>query len=326
MVNFVVIGTNFITDWFMKAIKRVAGVNVIGVYSRTKERATEYAEKMGIERIYTKLEDINADKDVDAVYIANPTAFHSDTGIRLMNGGKHILCEKPMASNEEQVKEMIKTAQENKVVLMEAMRSVHNPTIEIIRNNLDKLGAIRNVKFSFCQYSSRYDKFKQGIIENAFKRELSNGSMLDIGSYVVHTAINLFGAPNKVATMGYSLENSIDAVGVILLGYDDKICELSYSKITDGKLESEIQGEKGNMFIDKISCPERIKVVYRDGKEEVLFEEKVEDDMKYEIEHFIKGINGKMDLSDTLKCSLDTIRVLDKARKIQGIEFPCDHL
>lgn len=324
MINFAVIGTNFITDWFVNATKCVNDVDVVAVYSRTEEKGQEYAQKMGISKVYTSIEKMCEDKDIDAVYVANPTAFHYETTIKALKAKKHVLCEKPFASNEEQVLEMINTAQENGVVVMEAMRSVHNETIEVIRNNLSKLGAVRNVKFSFCQYSSRYDKFKNGIVENAFKRELSNGALMDIGSYVVHTAINLFGKPKDVATMGYSLENSIDGVGVVLLGYDDKICQLSYSKITDGMLENEIQGEKGSMLIDKIACPEKIRIIYRDGTEEVLYDKKIQDDMSFEIEYFVKWVNKEVDLKHALENSLYTIQVLDKVRKMQGIKFPCD--
>lgn len=324
MINFAVIGTNFITDKFMDAVSKVENANVIGVYSRTLDRAKEYASKYDIKKTYTDLKVLCSDQQIDAVYIANPTSFHKDTAIALLKHKKHILCEKPLASNYKQVQKMIDVASENNVIILEALRSVHNPAIDIIRDNLQKIGIVRNVRFSFCQYSSRYDNFKNGIIENAFRRELSNGALMDLGCYLIHIAVNLFGEPKKVSAIGYELENSIDAVGCVMMSYGDKICELSYSKISTGLVKNEIQGENGTMIIDKIECPQNIDIIYRNGEKENIYSTIEYNDLVYEIINFTKAIDNKYDVSNAHKNSILTSKIIDNARNELNIKFPCD--
>ena len=88
--------------------------------------------------------------------------------------------------------------------------------------NLQKLGKIRRVTFQMCQYSSRYDKFKNGIIENAFRPELSNGSLMDIGVYCVHPMVKILGKPDRVMASCVKLHNGVDGMGTILASYDEQ--------------------------------------------------------------------------------------------------------
>ena len=81
--------------------------------------------------------------------------------------------------------DLFDAAKKQGVTLMEAMISTLNPNFAIVKEHLKDLGTIRRYFASYCQYSSRYDKFKEGIVLNAFKPELSNGAMMDIGIYTV---------------------------------------------------------------------------------------------------------------------------------------------
>ena len=81
---------------------------------------------------------------------------------------------------------------------MEAMKNVHSPGFHAMMDNLYKIGTVRRATIQYCQYSSRYDKFKKGIIENAFNPKLSNGALMDIGSYCIHFLASLFGKPEKI--------------------------------------------------------------------------------------------------------------------------------
>jgi len=187
----------------------------------------------------------------------------------MLKGGKHVLCEKTIASNKKEFMDMKKAALENKVVLLEAMRSVYSPGFAAIENNLYKLEKLRRVSFQYCQYSRRYDNFKNGIIENAFNPTLSNGALMDIVVYCVHPMMALFGKPCKVIS-SIKLSNGIDGAGTILLEYEGMLGEMVYSKITNSKLPSQIQGEDGTMVIQEIPNPQTVTVYYRNGKTEIL--------------------------------------------------------
>ena len=174
-VNFAVIGTNKITDKFLAAAGKTEEFCLAGVYSRTMERALEYGKKHGARLFFDSLEELAACGQIDAVYIASPNCCHAEQSIQMMEAGKHVLCEKPVASNAGEFRAMEGAALRNKVILLEAMRSVYTPGFRAVKENLNKLGRIRRATLQYCQYSSRYDNFKKGIIENAFKPELSTG-------------------------------------------------------------------------------------------------------------------------------------------------------
>ena len=180
-MKFGVIGTNWITESFIAAAKEINDFTLSAVYSRTEEKAKEFAEKNDAKHTFTDLEKMAASDEIDAVYIASPNSFHAEYAITLMNHGKHVICEKPMASNVREVEKMIAVAKENNVLLMEAMRSTVMPNFRSIQENLHKIGKVRRYFANPCQYSSRYDKYKEGTILNAFKPEFSNGSLMDIG-------------------------------------------------------------------------------------------------------------------------------------------------
>ena len=184
-VRFGVVGTNNITDWVIAGGRQDSRFELTAVCSRTQERAEEFAKKHGIPLTFTSLEAMASSDEIDAVYIATPNCCHASQAIICMDRGKHVLCEKPFASNAGEVRRMIDAARRNGVTLMEAMISTFNPNFISVRNRLKDIGTVRRYFASYCQYSSRYDKFKEGTILNAFKPELSNGAVMDIGIYTI---------------------------------------------------------------------------------------------------------------------------------------------
>lgn len=93
MIRFATIGTNWITEAFIRAAKQVPSFHLQAVYSRQQETANAFAEKTGATETFTNLHELAASKNVDAVYIASPNAFHAEQAITLMNHGKHVICE-----------------------------------------------------------------------------------------------------------------------------------------------------------------------------------------------------------------------------------------
>jgi predicted dehydrogenase len=325
MIRFAVIGTNKITDKFIEAASLCKEFKLAAVYSRTKERAIEFGSKYGVSLVYDDLDKLAASKEVDAVYVASPNSFHAFQSIKMMNGKKHVLCEKTIASNKKELEEMIKASRDNGVILLEAMRSVFDPGFKMIEDNLCKLGTIRRATFQYCQYSSRYDNFKKGIIENAFNPIFSNGALMDIGVYCVHPLVKLFGMPKKVWANAVILENGVDGAGTIMLQYEGMQGELIYSKITNSALPSQIQGEKGCMIIKEIPDIKEVVIVYNNGdKEEISVTNKCHNNMYYEVEEFIRLIEAKERAEVHNRCSVMELEVMDEARRQMGIKFPAD--
>ena len=296
MVRFGIIGTSSISDKFVEALKTIKKCEVTALYSRSVEKGDYFATKHDIKTIYLSLEEMAESQKVDAVYIASPNGLHPSQAIKMMKSGKHVICEKAIAPTVKELDEMIKTAKENNVVLMEAMRPTLNPNFNIIKESLEKIGPVRGISASYCQYSSRYDNLKKGELTNIFDPKFSGGALYDIGVYPLYFTIGMFGIPEEYMGKNYLVSSGADGYGSIILKYSDKIASITYSKITDSKTPSEIQGEKGSIIIGILSTVIDIKIVYRDGREEKIEIDIHKNDMVYEAMEFINLIKkGKLE-------------------------------
>lgn len=326
MVRFGVVGTNWITERLLEAAAQVEGFKLNAVYSRTEDKANAFADKYEVEHRFTDLEDMAASDVIDAVYIATPNTVHAEQAELFLRNGKHVLCEKPLAANSAEVRSMIDTAREHQVLLMEAMKSTLVPQFKMVQKNLHKIGPVRKYVAGYSQYSSRYDKYKEGIVLNAFKPELANGALMDLGVYCLYPLITLFGAPKRVQSQAMMLESGVDGQGSVLLDYDGMDAVVTYSKISNSHLPSEIMGELGSIIIDKIGSPEHAEIRYNDGTVEQLTVEQNHPAMYYEVEEFVNLVHEGKKESDmnTYERSDVTMQVMDQIRKQIGLVFPND--
>ena len=234
-----------------------------------------------------------------------------------------------MAVNEEEVRSMIDCARRNQVVLLEAMRPDFDPAFELIEQNLNRIGRLRRATFEFCQYSSRYDKFREGVVMNAFDPTLGNAAVMDIGVYCIHSLVRLFGMPQEIRAFSTKLSNAFDGSGIVLMKYETMIAEAVYSKISVSVNPSVIQGEDGSILIDYISKPEKICLQLRQGSRDTLDGDNREtlpfvpadNNMIYEIQEFLNLIQRKDIDHKYLQYSLDSIRVIDEVRRQTGTDF-----
>ena len=334
-IRFGVVGTNNITDWVIAGGRQDERFELTAVCSRTQERAEEFAAKHGIPHIFTSLEEMASSPLIDAVYIATPNYVHAEQSILCMNHGKHVLCEKPFASNAKEVRLMIEAAKKNKVTLMEAMISTLNPNFAIAKERMKDLGTIRRYFASYCQYSSRYDKFKEGIILNAFKPELSNGAVLDIGIYTIYPMVALFGKPQQIEAQGIVLHTGADGQGAVNFQYEGMNATVLYSKIANSALPTEIEGEAGNLLLDKIHITKQVDYIPRQvtaqGKEQENHCQSIgvsleKSEYYYEIAEFINLIEqGKQKSNvNSWENSLTTLEIIDEIRRQLGVHYPAD--
>ena len=322
------IGTNFISDDFFEAAAQVPGAEICAIYSRKQETGDTFAAKHGIPKVYTDYDEF-LDSDLDAVYVASPNFAHCPQTLQALKRKKHVLCEKVMAVNEQEVRSMIDCARENNVVLLEAMRPDFDPAFDLIEENLPRIGKLRRATFEFCQYSSRYDSYREGIIQNAFNPELGNAAVMDIGVYCIHSLVRLLGMPKSIRALSTKLPNGFDGSGIVLMEYDGMTAEAVYSKISVSVNPSVLQGEDGSIMIDYISRPETIRLRLREGSRDPLEGGNIEklpftpvkNNMIFEIQEFLKLVENNEVNHKYLKYSLDTIRVLDEVKRQIGIRF-----
>lgn len=325
MIRFGTIGTSWITEEFIRCGRQVGGFSLAAVYSRSEETARQFGKKHKAEAIFTDLNAMAQSDSIDAVYIASPNSFHSRQAILFLQNKKHVLCEKPLASNAKEAADMIEAAKANGVLFMEALKTTFMPAMLSVRENLHKIGKIRRYFASYCQYSSRYDAYKAGGNPNTFNPEFSNGALMDLGIYCIYPLIALFGKPEEVKASALLLESGIDGEGSIIMKYPEMDAVIMYSKITHSALPSEIHGEKGTIVIDRIAQPGKVHIYYRTGEtEDITLGQK--DAMCYEIQEFTQLIkeNRRESALNSHWLSCDVIAVMDSVRQQIGLLFPAD--
>lgn len=326
-IRFGIVGTNNISDWFIRGSMPLPEFAVEAVCSRDIEKAREFASRHNIPLAFDSLEEMASSDRIDAIYIATPNSVHAAQSIIAMNHGKHVLCEKPMASNAREVKMMIESAKKNGVVLMEAVKPTLTPNFRYIKENIHKLGTLRRYFGTFCKYSSRYDKLKEGVVLNAFKPELSNGAVMDIGVYTIYPMVALFGKPESIDANSLLLSTGVDGEGCAIFRYKNMDAMVSYSKISNSYIPSEIQGEDGAVVIRHINSFKDTEFIDRvSGETSRWTQNQDEDEFYYEVEEFISVIeSGHMESSiNSHANSLATIEIIDEIRRQTGVSFPAD--
>lgn len=309
----------------MRAAHLVKDFKLAAVCSRDIDNAKAFAQKYSGENWTNDYRNFLNYK-LDAVYVAVPNAMHKDISIFFLKNKIPVLCEKPLASNIEEVAEMINAARANNTLLAEAIIPLYTEAFKIVKDNLYKLGNIRRAILGMGQYSSRYDQYRAGKVLNAFKPELSNGSIMDIGIYPLSFAVGLFGKPESLFANAFHLESKVDGLGSIVMAYPDKEVIVMHSKITDQLFLSEIQGEDGTLQFDDIFYPKTIIYKPRLGEKIILYKEEQETSLYYELCQFIEAV--KKNRIEVLAVShsliIDVHSLLTKAREKSKVVFPAD--
>ncbi|MFK9095135.1 Gfo/Idh/MocA family protein [Bacillus salipaludis] len=324
MINFATVGTGWITESFIEAASLCKQLHLAGVYSRTEEKAKKLADQYNALHYYTDLNEMAKCEEIQAVYIASPNSVHFEQTLAFLKNKKHVICEKPIFSNTDELREAYRTAEENGVYLFEAIRNIHTPNFHILKNKLQMAGKLRSAMLPYIQYSSRYDLFLQGEEPNIFSAKYSGGALVDLGVYPLYLAVGLFGEPNKVSYHPVVLRSGVDGSGTLLLDYKDFVCTILCSKISHSVLPCEIHGEGGTFVLEDAAPISEIKFIDSHTKESKILSTTLEEqNMVYECINIAKIIETKNEEEyERLKqWSEIVLRVTEEARKQNNIIF-----
>ena len=319
------IGTSFITEWFLSAAAKIDNAQPFAVYSRNEQKGKDLASQYGIQKVYTDLDAMLKDDEIECVYVASPNSLHYQHASAALKAGKHVICEKPFTSTAKELKELSELAKSKHLFLFEAIVTIHMPNYISLKEKLPELGDIKMVQCNFSQYSSRYDKFMAGESVNVFDPKFSGGALMDINIYNLHFVMNLFGKPNDVHYYP-NMTRGIDTSGVLVLNYEGFHAVCVGCKDTKSHNISQIQGEKGYITLNsETSRCANYSLTTNDGT--VLPSIKQEDiALYYEIKDFMR-IMEEQDYAACealLEYSNEVMEVLEQARKKAGIRFPAD--
>ncbi len=188
-------------------IQRSRNGTLLGIASRSLSAANIFADKFGVSRSYGTYIELIEDPDIDAVYIPLVNSLHKEWTIKAAQKGKHILCEKPLASNAIEAKEMVQVCRGNGVLLMEAFAHRFHPQNVLVKSLIDE-GRIGKVIGMTSMHSSGVPS-RDDI---RLSKQLSGGVLMDKGCYCVNTARFIFDSePISVfANISYGKKSGVD--------------------------------------------------------------------------------------------------------------------
>ena len=320
MIRFATIGSGHIVEQFLTEAKKHPEFTLTAVYSRTAGRAAEFAARWEAPLTFTDLPSLADCPEVDAVYIASPNLCHAEQAITLMKAGKHILCEKPMATTYIDCDGMVLQAHNSRVILLEGMRPLFTPGFRRLHELIPEIGTLRRITAGYCRYSSRYDSYLAGGRPNAFDPRLNNAAVADLGVYCIAPTIALAGEPERVTSFCSKL-GEFEAQGAAIAQYPGFLAEWRWSKIADSPLPSVIEGEKGAIMIGKWDTMSPLTLCLRGQEPKEIPPEDDTSALYAELDAFITMIKRRGGNEAYLSISLATCRVLDEIAKQNKITF-----
>lgn len=322
-----VIGTNFITQRLLAAAALNPDFELAAVCGSSKEKAQAFAAPYGSGiPCFGDYRELAAMEGLEGVYLGTPNQLHHPMTMFFLEAGIPVLCEKPLAVTRRQAEEMINLSHKKNTLLLEGIVPLFIPNFQAIRKALPRIGTVRTAHLAYCQYSSRYQSYLGGIVQNAFNPAFMGGALLDIGIYPLYHAMALFGNPDSVTASTQLLSTGVDGSGGAILGYGDKNIVIQYSKCTQGINPSEIQGEDGSITYEGGSNPVTAQIHIRGGETADLAPAQHNELMYYELTEFIRCISAGETDSPLAphKLALEVYAVTDEIRRQTGVRYSCD--
>jgi predicted dehydrogenase len=289
MIRLALASTAAINDALLGGASESSLVDVIGVGSRERARAEAYAQERGLERAYGGFDELLADPDVDAVYVALPNALHVEWAIRALEAGKHVLSEKPLARDPREAERAFDAAERAGRILMEGFMYRHHPQtkrlVKLVRDG--ELGELRLVR---AQFSFTLDRPR----DVRWDRNLGGGSLLDLGCYCTNLMRTLAGEPERVYAEQITAPSGVDvrfaatlrfARGV--LGHFD--CAFDLPR----RIGLEAVGSDGSATMLQPFAEDEVTLEVRRGEELVSSDTATANRYGLEVDNFARAIAGE---------------------------------
>ncbi|MFA9480351.1 Gfo/Idh/MocA family protein [Phycisphaerales bacterium AB-hyl4] len=294
-LNWGILGTGNIARQFAEGVSGARRSRVCAVGSRTREAAAEFAKAYAVERSYGSYAELLADDAVEAVYVSLPNSMHAEWTIRALEAGKHVLCEKPMATSVAEAEQMFDASAKADRILVEAfMYRSHPLTQAVVREvRSGAIGKLQLIRTSFC-YRTR--KIEGNI---RFDAELAGGALMDIGCYCIDLACLLADAePTSVNASGHVHETGVDERAVGTLAFEnDVLADFACGMTVQADNTALICGDEGY-----IAVPVPWKPAVRGA------------------EYVIKGMTPPRQDGGALKAPEPTVRQVDAELPLFGLE------
>ncbi|XP_056134267.1 trans-1,2-dihydrobenzene-1,2-diol dehydrogenase [Lampris incognitus] len=219
---------------------------IVAVAARKLQDAQAFAKKHNIPRAYGGYDELSRDPDVEVVYVGVIHPYHISASLLFMNAKKNVLCEKPMAMNSREVKEMVAAAKTNNIFFMEAVWTRFFPASLEIKRLLaeEEVGEVKMVKADFG--------LKLMHVPRAVQKELGGGALLDIGIYCLQFICMVYGGekPESIQATGVCLDTGVDEAMVVTLKFSrGRMAVFTCSMAVQLPNDAVITGTKGTIRV-----------------------------------------------------------------------------
>ena len=317
--NWATLGTGVIANELAQALEQ-QGRKLYSVANRTYDKGLAFAEKYGIDKVYQNIDDVFDDPEVDIIYISTPHNTHINFLRKALAKGKHVLCEKSITLNADELNEAIKLAEDNHVVLAEAMTIFHMPIYrqlsEIIASG--KLGELKIIQMNFGSYKE-YD-----MTNRFFNRHLAGGALLDIGVYAL-SFVRWFmtSQPTEMVSQVKLAPTGVDEqAGILLTNAEGEMATVTLSLHAKQPKRGTIAYDKGYIELYEYPRGQKAVITYtEDGSQEVIEAGETAKALQYEVLDMEAAVSGQENHL-YLNYSRDVMELMSQLRKDWGLVYP----
>lgn len=317
--NWAVLGCGNIANDFAGEMNKMGG-KIYSVANRTYEKAVDFAKKHNIENVYENIDELFADDNVDIVYIATPHNKHIEYILKALENGKHVLCEKAITLNSDELQKAVCLADENNLILAEAMTIYNMP----LYNELEKIiasGKLGNFRLAQVNFGS----FKEYDMTNRFfNMDLAGGALLDIGVYAL-SCVRMFMTeyPDHIKSqVKFAVTGADEQSNIILKNSKDEFASVTLSLHAKQPKRATICFDKGYIEIFEYPRADSATIYYtEDNGIEKIKAGDINNALCYEIENMENAIiSGKNTMR--LGYTIDVMNIMTTLRNDWGMKYP----
>ena len=313
------LGCGVIGHQLAQALASLGG-GLYAVGNRTQSKAQAFAAQYGILKVYERMEDVFTDPNVDIIYISTPHNTHINYLLPALAAGKHVLCEKSITLNSEELMRAVEAAQAHDVVLAEAMTIYHMPIYRRLREIMasGSLGPLRMIQMNFGSFKE-YDRKNR-----FFNRSLAGGAMLDIGVYALSfVRYFLTSQPTEVLSQVKYAPTGVDEQASILLkNAEEEMAAITLSLHAKQPKRGTIAFENGYVEMFEYPRGERAVITWTaDGRREEIAAGSTADALKYEVLDMEAAVAGERD-DMHLDYTVDVMELMTQIRRSWGMRYP----
>jgi predicted dehydrogenase len=313
MIRWGILGGGNIARRFAQSMEDVSGSRITAVSCRSREKAEDFAGRYSIERAFGSHESLLEDDQIDAIYLALPHGLHCLWAVRALKAGKAVLCEKPAAMSEEEMRLIAGTARECGVLFMEAMKTRFIPAYREVKRRIGEgaIGEVVSVETSLCN-AMPFDSARPTYHTDPSQ----GGALLDVGIYCACYLEDFLRGDPVLKDLKAEFQGGVDFYADAELAFSSGRGRLTCAFDRAEPRRALITGTKGKILVEELHRPREFTVFTGAGEEKALIPYEV-DDFYGEIVHFADCLKEGRKESSVMPfdASIRCARILDRIRE-----------